>query len=348
MNQDYRDLLGTELPIIQAPMAGVQGSPLTIAVSEAGGLGSLPCGMLTIEQVVSEIKAIKAATDKPYNLNFFCHESAPYNSSRQASWQSTLQSYFDEFDLDPEKVAGNANRIPFSHETADAIEPFSPGFISFHFGLPAPDLLKRVQSWGTKIVSSATTVDEAVWLASHGVDGIIAQGLEAGGHRGMFLTKDISTQMGLLSLIPQIKSRVSIPVIAAGGIADNTGVASCLQLGAAAVQVGTAYLLCPEASTSALHKQALQQERSTHTALTNVFSGKPARGIVNRAMRELGYMNPTVPEFPYASIEMSVLRQQAEKHSRDDFSPLWSGQNTLGCKEIPAGELTQELAKGCC
>ena len=266
-------------------MAGVQGSPLTVAVSEAGGLGSLPCGMLTVEQIVSEIQAIKAATDKPYNLNFFCHEASPYSASRQATWRSALHSYFDELDLDQDNISGNANRVPFSHETADAIEPFSPGFISFHFGLPAPDLLKRVQSWGTTVVSSATTVDEAVWLASYGIDGIIAQ-------------------------------------------------------------VGTTYLLCPEATTSALHKGALKQERSAHTAVTNVFSGKPARGIVNRAMRELGYMKPAVAEFPYASIEMTALRQEAERHGRDDFSPLWCGQNTLGCKEISAGELTQELSKG--
>ncbi|MFP2767896.1 NAD(P)H-dependent flavin oxidoreductase [Oceanisphaera sp. KMM 10153] len=347
MNRNYNDLLGTALPIIQSPMAGVQGSALTIAVSEAGGLGSLPCGMLSIEQIISEIKMIKAATTNPYNLNFFCHEDFPYNEKRQAIWRNQLNPYFDELGLGVNSLIGGANRVPFSHEIADAIEPFAPEFVSFHFGLPASDLLQRVKSWGTRVVSSATTVEEAVWLESLGVDGIIAQGIEAGGHRGMFLSKDISTQMGLISLVPQIVSRVNIPVIAAGGIGDRRSINSCLKLGATAVQVGTAYLLCPEASTSDLHRQALKNEKSLHTALTNVFSGKPARGIVNRVMRELGYMSPSVPEFPYASIEMTELRKHAERKGIDDFSPLWCGQNTQGCKEISAKELTVQLAGEC-
>ncbi len=347
MNRSYKELLGTELCIIQSPMAGVQGSKLAIAVSEAGGLGSLPCGMLSIEQIESEIKLIKAATSNPFNLNFFCHESLPFNEQRQSIWKSELKPFFDELGLGFDGLSDGAKRVPFSHEIADAIEPYSPEFISFHFGLPDKDLLQRVKRWGTKIVSSATTVKEALWLESRGVDGIIAQGIEAGGHRGMFLSKDISTQVGLLALLPQIVNRVKVPVIAAGGIADNRSVNSCLQLGAAAVQVGTAYLLCTEAQTSSLHRQALKQETSQHTALTNVFSGKPARGIVNRAMRELGYMSASVPEFPFASIEMTELRRLAEDKSMDDFSPLWCGQNTQGCREISAKEMTLTLANQC-
>ncbi len=344
MNRSYKELLGTELCIIQSPMAGVQGSNLAIAVSEAGGLGSLPCGMLSIDQIVSEIKLIKAATNKPFNLNFFCHESFPFNQQRQAIWRNKLKPYFDELGLGMDFSAGGAKRVPFSHEIADAIESFSPEFISFHFGLPDNDLLDRVKRWGTKVVSSATTVEEALWLESRGVDGIIAQGIEAGGHRGMFLSKDISTQMGLVALLAQTVNRVNVPVIAAGGIADSRSVQSCLQLGATAVQVGTAYLLCQEAQTSALHRQALKQEQSQHTALTNIFSGKPARGIVNRAMRELGYISSSVPEFPFASIEMTELRKKAESQGMDDFTPLWCGQNTQGCQEISAREMTLALA----
>lgn len=344
MSNTYKDLLGTALPIIQAPMAGVQGSKLAIAVSEAGGLGSLPCGMLSIEQIVNEIKTIKAATDKPYNLNFFCHQAVPYSKEQQLIWRAQLKRYFEQFSMDINSVTNSSNRVPFSHDIADAIEPLAPRFISFHFGLPAPDLLKRVKSWGTKVVSSATTVAEALWLESRGVDAIIAQGLEAGGHRGMFLSDDISTQIGLLSLLPQIVSHVNIPVIAAGGIAKNDTVQACLALGATAVQVGTAYLLCPEAHTSELHKQAIKSDKSQHTALTNVFSGKPARGIVNRSMTELGYMNATAPAFPYAAIEMTELRKQAEKQHNADFSPLWCGQNTQGCAEISAKALTLQLA----
>ncbi|MGP8305533.1 NAD(P)H-dependent flavin oxidoreductase [Vibrio sp. YIC-376] len=347
MNRSYKDLLGTEHCIIQSPMAGVQGSNLAIAVSEAGGLGSLPCGMLSIEQIVSEIELIKTATSKPFNLNFFCHEAHPFDEQRQSIWQNELKPFFDELGLDMDCLSGSAKRVPFSHEIADAIEPFSPQFISFHFGLPDNELLQRVKGWGAKVVSSATTVEEALWLESRGVDGIIAQGIEAGGHRGMFLSKDISTQMGLVALLPQIVNRVNVPVIAAGGIADSRSVQSCLQLGATAAQIGTAYLLCKEAQTSALHRQALKQEKSQHTALTNIFSGKPARGIVNRAMRELGYMSSSVPEFPFASIEMTELRKQAESLGMDDFSPLWCGQNTQGCREISAKEMTLQLAGLC-
>ncbi|WP_432467487.1 NAD(P)H-dependent flavin oxidoreductase [Agarivorans sp. Z349TD_8] len=341
---NMRALLGTQLPIIQSPMAGVQDSALTIAVSEAGGLGSLPCGMLSIEQIVSEIGFIKQATDKPYNLNFFCHKMQAYAEYQHMLWRKKLKPYFEELAIHSESLPHYANRTPFNHDIADAIEPFKPEFISFHFGLPEQSLLARIKGWGTKIVSSATTIKEALWLESKGVDGIIAQGLEAGGHRGMFLSDDISTQMGMSALVPQIVNKVSVPVIAAGGIADSQGVQAALQLGAGAVLIGTAYLLCPEAKTSRLHRAAIKSSKSQHTALTNVFSGRPARGIVNRVMKELGYMHPLAPSFPYASIEMTQLRGEAEKLNSDAFSPLWCGQNTTGCKNISARALTLQLA----
>jgi nitronate monooxygenase len=345
MYQDFKDLLGTELPIIQSPMAGVQGSALTIAVSQAGGLGSLPCGMLSIDQIVDEIMAIQAGTDQPYNLNFFSHQPVPYDEKRQSQWQHALQPYFNELKLESPANSSGSSRVPFSHDIADAIEAFKPPVISFHFGLPEQGLLKRVQGWGTKVVSSATTVAEAVWLEQQGVDAIIAQGVEAGGHRAMFMSDDLTTQMGLMALLPRILDRVQVPVIAAGGIGDSLGVKSVLSMGATAAQVGTAYLLCDEAKTSALHRAAIKSDQSLHTALTNVFSGKPARGIVNRAIKELGPMSDTVPDFPYASIEMTQLRGVAEQQSSDDFTPLWCGQNTLGCREVSAKVLTKALAE---
>ncbi|WP_028021696.1 NAD(P)H-dependent flavin oxidoreductase [Enterovibrio calviensis] len=345
MNNKIMALLGAELPIIQAPMAGVQGSELAIAVSEAGGLGSLPCGMLSVGQIVSEIEAIRAATTRPYNLNFFCHHMPEFDQHQHAKWREVLAPYFDSLDIDPAALPNNASRLPFNHDIADAIEPFRPPFISFHFGLPDPLLLARVKGWGTKVVSSATTLKEALWLEANGADGIIAQGLEAGGHRGMFLSDDITTQIGTASLVPQIAHHVDVPVIAAGGIGDSGGVKAAMLLGAAAVQVGTAYLLCDEANTSVFHRSAILSDRAEHTALTNIFSGRPARGIVNRAMAELDYMNPLAPTFPYASIEAAPLRSHAEQQGRDDFSPLWCGQNTSGCKAISAGELTKALAK---
>ena len=313
---------------------------MTIAVSEAGGLGSLPCGMLSIEKMVSEIKLIKEATNKPYNLNFFCHEMPSYDENKQLEWQNELKPYFAELGVKVESLPNSANRTPFNHDVADAIEPFKPEFISFHFGLPNKKLCARIKEWGTKIVSSATTVEEAMWLESNGVDGIIAQGLEAGGHRGMFLSEDISTQVGMSSLVSQIINKVNIPVIAAGGIGDSRGVKAAILLGANAVQIGTAYLLCSEAKTSRLHRLAIKRAKPEHTALTNIFSGRPARGIVNRAMTELGYINSFAPAFPYASIEMTQLRGYNEKLDSDAFSPLWCGQNTSMCKDISARELT--------
>ena len=243
-------------------------------------------------------------------------------------------------------MPAGAGRVPFSHAAADAIEPFRPPVMSFHFGLPAPDLLARVKGWGSVVLSSATTVEEALWLQAHGVDAVIAQGIEAGGHRGMFLTDDLTTQVGSFALLPQIVAAVNVPVIAAGGIADAAGVAAAMALGAAGVQVGTAYLCCPEATTSALHRAALQSEAARHTALTTLFTGRPARGIVNRLMRELGPLNPAAPAFPTATAAIAPLRAHGEKRGSGDFSPLWSGQNASGCRSIPAAELTLQLAQG--
>ena len=337
------ELLGVELPIIQAPMAGVQDCELAIAVSESGGLGSLPCGMLSNSQIEAELDKIKAATSKPINLNFFCHKQVEKDQSRQRAWQQTLVPYFNELGIACDKYA-HSNRVPFSHEIADEIEGFSPKVISFHFGLPAPELLARVKGWGTVVLSSATTLAEAKWLEAQGADAIIVQGLEAGGHRGMFLSKDITTQQSLFSLLPEVVAAVDIPVIAAGGIADNKGVKTALSLGASAVQVGTSFLLCNEAKTSNLHKSAILSAQAEHTALTNIFTGKPARGIVNRVMSELGYMSAQAPEFPYAAIELGQLRGKAEAQNNHDFSPLWCGQNTSGCAAISAAEMTLKLA----
>lgn len=341
----YTDLLGTPFPIIQAPMAGVQGSALAIAVCRAGGLGSLPCAMLSKEQIVSEIETIKAATDRPFNLNFFCHQEVPYDSRRHQEWQARLAPFFSAQNGKCESRPGSASRAPFSHDVADVIEKYSPNLMSFHFGLPDKDLLERVKSWGTKIISSATTLEEALWLESKGVDAIIAQGVEAGGHRGMFLSEDITTQMGVLPLVSQLLQKVSVPVIAAGGISNGNDARAMLDLGAAAVQIGTAYLLCDEVSTSQLHRAAIKSNASQHTALTNVFSGRPARSIVNAMIKELDYMSPLVPAFPHASIEAAQLKALYEAQGSGDYSSLWCGQNPSGCRDVSAYTLTLEWAE---
>jgi nitronate monooxygenase len=339
-------LLGTELPIIQAPMAGAQGSALAVAVSNAGGLGSLPCAMLGLDAMRSELAAIRAATKRPFNVNFFCHPEPAPDAAREAAWRAVLAPYFAELGIDPDAIPAGPGRSPFRHEAADVLAEFEPPVVSFHFGLPSPDLLARVRAFGAKVLGSATTVDEARWLEARGADAIIAQGSEAGGHRGLFLSEDVSGQAGTLALVPQIARAVRVPVIAAGGIADAQGVAAARALGAAGVQVGTAFLLCPEATTSAVHRAALRSDAAHVTALTNLFTGRPARGIVNRLMRELGPMSALPPAFPLATAAIAPLRAKAESLGSGDFSPLWAGQNTTGCKDVPAGVLTRELARG--
>jgi len=329
------ELLGIELPLIQAPMAGVQGSALAVAVANAGGLGSLPCGMLNPEELRKELVALTSQTSRPFNVNFFCHRPPKPDAKREAAWRNLLAPYYKEFGIEVASIPAGTSRTPFSHDLADVLAEFKPPVVSFHYGLPAPELLERVRSWGGVILSSATTI----------ADAIIAQGLEAGGHRGHFLSGDLTLQMGTFALVPQIAQAVKVPVIATGGIADAKGVAAAMALGASGVQIGTAYLLCTEATTGAVHRAALKSVAAGSTALTNLFSGGPARGVINRAMRELGPMNDLIPAFPLAAAAMAPLRAKAEAAGSGDFSPLWSGQNPTGCREVPAAELTRNLAQ---
>ncbi|MCU0941557.1 MAG: nitronate monooxygenase [Hydrogenophaga sp.] len=337
--------LGTPWPLIQAPMAGVQGAALALAAGDAGGLGSLPCAMLAPDAMQRELRLL-ADAGRPFNVNFFCHTPPEPDAARENAWRSALAPYFAEIGVDPASVPAGPGRLPFSEAAADALEPFKPRVVSFHFGLPSPALLARVKGWGSMVLSSATTVDEAVWLEAHGADAVIAQGLEAGGHRGHFLSHDLSLQSGTFALLPQIKGAVRVPVIAAGGIADAAGVRAAMALGADGVQVGTAYLCSAEATTSAVHRAALQSEAARHTQLTTLFSGRPARGIANRVMRELGPMNPAAPAFPLATAAIAPLRAHWEARGRGDFSPLWSGQNAQGCRAAPAADITRALLAG--
>jgi nitronate monooxygenase len=336
--------LGLDLPIIQAPMAGAQGSALAIAVSNAGGLGSLACALLDAAGLERELTALRTGTTKPFNVNFVCHAQPVVDPAREALWRATLRPYFEELDVDIAEIVPGVGRAPFDEEAVEVLLRFEPTVVSFHFGLPAEALLQKVRSSGAKILSSATTVAEARWLEARGVDAVIAQGVEAGGHRGCFLTEEATTQLGTLALVPQIVDAVRVPVIAAGGIADARGVAAVMALGASAAQIGTAYLLCPEATTSAVHRAALKSDAATHTALTNVFTGRAARGIVNRLVRELGPFTDRVTAFPLATSALAPLRARAESRGSCDFSPLWSGQNASGCRETPAADITRELA----
>lgn len=339
------DLLGIELPILQAPMAGATGSAMAIAVARAGGLGALPCAMLTGEQVRSEIEAFRTACPgQPLNLNFFCHQPPAPDPERDARWKQALKAYYAEVGADFDAPTPVSNRAPFDEQSCLLVEQLRPEVVSFHFGLPHSALLQRVKATGAKVLSSATTVEEAQWLEANGCDAIIAMGYEAGGHRGMFLSDDLTSQIGTFALVPQIADAVRLPVIAAGGIGDHRGLVAALALGASAVQIGTAYLFCPEAKVSPAHRRALDTAAASDTALTNLFTGRPARGINNRIMRELGPMSELAPRFPLAGGALIPLRAITDAQGNSDFSNLWSGQALRLGRHMPAGQLTRQIA----
>jgi len=335
------DLLGIELPIIQAPMAGATGSAMVIAAAQAGALGSLPCAMLSPEQIRQEVQNIRQATQAPLNLNFFCHQTPAADPERDAQWKSLLQPYYRELGADFDAPTPVSSRAPFDRVSCEWVEELRPEIVSFHFGLPERSLLERVKATGAKILSSASTVDEAIWLEQHGCDAIIAMGYEAGGHRAIFLSDDLNSQVGTMALVPQIVDAVKLPVIAAGGIGDARGIVAAFALGASAVQLGTAYLFTPEAKVSAAHHQALRHAKESQTALTNLFTGRPARGIVNRIMREIGPINPLAPAFPLAGGALMPLRAKDDA----DFANLWSGQALRLGVELSTHDLTRHLAE---
>jgi nitronate monooxygenase len=344
--------------LIQAPMAGSQNHRLAAAVFLAGGLGSLPAAMLTTEQLQTELSAfedaIAALTETPLqwggclpvNVNFFCHTPPTEQLEKEAAWRKQLTPLYQAQGIDPQSVGSGLGRAPFSLESLKLMGQFKPAVVSFHFGLPKAEWVQQLKTWGVQIWSSATTVQEAQWLEQQGVDAVIAQGLEAGGHRGMFLSEDLSTQMGTMALLPQTIKAVKLPVIAAGGISTAAAVSAAKALGASAVQVGTAFLTSHEATTSALHRQALMSDAAKHTALTNLFSGRPARGIVNKFMRDFGPLNPEAPAFPLATSAVAPLRAAAEAKGQSDYSPLWSGQNASDCEALPAADIAHKLLQG--
>ena len=340
------DLFKTEFPIVLAPMAGVMDAELVIAVAQGGGLGSLPSAMLSPEKAREQVNIIRQRVKAPVNMNFFCHTPVDLTADAEARWKQRLAGYYTEHGLDPAAPINAANRAPFDASFCEVVEELKPEVVSFHFGLPEQALLKRVKAAGCLVISSATTVKEAVWLEQHGVDAVIAQGAEAGGHRGMFLTDRISEQPGTFALVPQVADAVKVPVIAAGGIADGRGIAAAFALGASGVQIGSAYLRCPESKVSALVRAALAQAYDDSTVVTNVMTGRPARGVANRAMREMGPMCPDAPAFPHSAAALAPLKLAAEKLGKVDFTSLWAGQAVRLGREMPAAEVTQALAGG--
>lgn len=338
------DRFKTEFPIVLAPMAGVMDAELVIAVAQGGGLGSLPCAMLSAEKAREQVNIIRQRVSAPVNLNFFCHKAVDADPAREARWRQRLAPYFREHGLDPDAAINAANRAPFDAAFCAVVEELKPEVVSFHFGLPEPKLLQRVKGAGAIVMSSATTVKEAIWLEENGADVVIAQGADAGGHRAMFLTENISEQPGTFSLLPQVVDAVKVPVVAAGGIADGRGIAAAFALGASAVQIGSAYLRCPESKVTLQGRVALAQASDESTVITNVMTGRPARGVANRVMREVGPISPDAPAFPHAATALGPLKAAAEKQGKVDFTNLWAGQAVRMGKEMPAAELTRALA----
>jgi nitronate monooxygenase len=338
------DLFKTEFPIVLAPMAGVVDAELVIAAAQGGALGSLPCAMISVEKAREQINIIRQRVSAPVNMNFFCHRAVDADPQREAGWMQRLAPYYKELGLDPAAPVNSANRAPFDAAMCALVEELKPEVVSFHFGLPEKALLKRVKAAGCIVISSATIVREAIWLEENGADAIIAQGAEAGGHRGMFLTENIAEQPGTFALVPQVVDAVKVPVIAAGGIADGRGIAAAFALGAAGVQIGSAYLRCPESRVIAPARLALAQALDNSTVITNVMTGRPARGVANRVMREIGPICADAPAFPHAATALGPLKAAAERQGKVDFTNLWAGQAIRLGREMPAAELTRALA----
>ena len=372
MSPRLRALLASR-PILQSPMAGVQGAELAAAVHRTGkAVGAIPCALLSPEQILIEVdkftnlvesnttqhalgraesRARSTAGDPktmqvPINLNFFCHDDVRPTAAEMDDWRQLLKPYHDELaslsgDGNKQNTVVVPSRKPFGEEHLAILRRIRPEIVSFHFGLPPHDLLSSLRRDlpATLILSSATTVDEAQWLAEQGVDGIIAQGLEAGGHRGMFLTRDLATQTGTIALVSQIvQLGLGIPIIAAGGIGDPQSVRACRALGASGVQIGTVLLMATETKTSPEYRAALRDPKLSTTAVTNVFTGRPARAIVNRLVRELGPMNAKAPVFPFAAESVFPIRRMAESRKSFDFTSCWSGQNRSRFFRSPSRE----------
>lgn len=332
----FADLLGSRLPIIQAPMAGAGGVDLAVGAIEGGAVGSLPCALLTPDEIRRQTIEVRARAAGPLNLNFFCH--AMPGGADESAWRDLLRPFYAEFGV--AASVGGALRRPFDAAACAAVEDVKPDLVSFHFGLPDDALLTRVRATGARILGNATTISEARHLAARGVDAIIAQGWEAGGHAGRFLATPHEEAMGLIALVPQIVDATSLPVIAAGGIGDARGIAAALTLGATAAQIGTAYLHCPESLIGPAHRAGLAGDAAEHTAFTNLFSGGLARGLPTRLTDALGRIRAEAPPFPLASAALAPLAKAA-----DGFSPRWSGQAARLGRPLPARLLTQALAR---
>ena len=338
------DLLGIEHPIIQAPMAGASTPALAAAVSNAGGLGSLGCAMQSPEAFRAEIGSTRKATNRPIHVNFFAHKTPKPDKEKEARATALLAPYYAELGLG-EVPPAKATHFPFDAAMLEAVLEVRPQIVSFHFGLPEEKLVRAVKDAGIVLLCSATSVREAIDLENRSVDAVIAQGWEAGGHRGTYLGSFEGARTGTMSLVPQVVGAVSVPVIAAGGIADGCGIAAAFALGASGVQMGTAFLTCEEAGISDIHKEILLTAHDDDTRVTKAFSGRPARGIVNRYIEDMTPHEDGLPDFPLVNTMTGPLRKASAEKDKGDFVALWSGQSVGLNRAMPATDLFEALVE---
>ncbi len=338
-------LLGIEHPIIQAPMAGSTTPALAAAVGIAGGLGSIGCAKMSAEELMTTAADIRALTSQAFNFNFFAHSEARDETQISPEVHTRLISAYQEKGLgEPPASAKSSTSLykTFNEEILQALLEIKPEVVSFHFGLPPSEMVDALREAGCVILCSATTVAEAEMLARNGVDAIIAQGWEAGGHRGTFEVSYEDFGIGTMALVPQIVDAVDVPVIAAGGIADGRGIAAAFALGASGVQLGSAFLSCPEASISEAHREALENARDDDTRLTRAFSGRPARARNNRYMESMVERRNRFPDFPLMYHFSTPLKQSSTRYD-DDYGFLLYGQAASLNRNLPAGELVAKL-----
>jgi len=337
------DLLEIEHPIIQAPMAGASTPKMAASAANAGCLGSLGCAMMSADIYTRTYNETRAMTNGALNMNFFCHQEPEIDQRKVAAVSERLKPYYDELDIEeiPDAVP---THFPFGGDVANAVIATAPNIVSFHFGLPDMSYVEALKAKGVRILSTATTVSEARDLEKKGVDAIIAQGWEAGGHHGFYL-RDKTAGIGTMALVPQLVDAVSVPVIAAGGIADGRGIAAALALGAAGVQIGTAFLTCEESSVPKAHQASLMASDGSNTALTKTFSGRPARGIKNRYLDDLLSMEDDLPDFPLMNTLTGPLRKKSAANNSPDFIAQWSGQAVGMNRKTTVSELIKALVE---
>lgn len=346
MKQHKIHPLGIALPIIQAPMAGTSTPELAAAVSNAGGMGSMGLAANTVEQARQAIARCKALTDAPFNANFFCNRAPVADPAIESEWLAYLAPLFDEAGV-PAPTSLEAPYLSFNDNPAmlDMLLEEKPPIVSFHFGIPSAPTIQKLKAAGITLMATATTLPEARAIEAAGLDVIVAQGVEAGGHRGVFDPHDDDLGLTTIALTRLLTAHTDLPVIAAGGIMDGNGIRAVLELGACAAMMGTAFILCPESAADDAYRSTLSSDKAQHTRITAVASGRPARGIVNGLHNRIDTPGrPPQPAFPICYTAAKALQKAAQAQGNAEFASHWAGQGAPLARAMPAAELVRVLA----